>query len=140
MQARRSLIPKEDEFLVEYFESKEGYHLIMYPFEGRNVHEGMAALIAKRLSMILPISFSLAMNDLGFELLSDQQIDVETLINHELFSTINLASDIQSSINSVEMSRRKFRDIARISGLVFTGFPGRQKKERTPSGIEPAYF
>jgi ATP-dependent helicase Lhr and Lhr-like helicase len=130
MQARRSLIPKEDEFLVEYFESKEGYHLIMYPFEGRNVHEGMAALIAKRLSMILPISFSLAMNDLGFELLSDQQIDVETLINHELFSTINLASDIQSSINSVEMSRRKFRDIARISGLVFTGFPGRQKKER----------
>ena len=130
MQARRSLIPKEDEFLVEYFESKEGHHLIMYPFEGRNVHEGMAALIAKRLSMMFPISFSLAMNDLGFELLSDQEIDVEAVITPDLFSTKNLTSDIQSSINSVEMSRRKFRDIARISGLVFTGFPGRQKKER----------
>ncbi len=130
MQARRSLIPKEDEFLVEYFESKEGHHLIMYPFEGRNVHEGMAALIAKRLSMMFPISFSLAMNDLGFELLSDQEIDVEAVISPDLFSTKNLTSDIQSSINSVEMSRRKFRDIARISGLVFTGFPGRQKKER----------
>jgi len=130
MQKLRSTIPKRDEFLVEYFESREGYHLLMYPFEGRSVHEGMAALIAKRLSMKLPISFSIAMNDLGFELLSDQQIDVDQLINKDLFSTKGLSSDIQSSINNVEMARRKFRDIARISGMIFTGFPGKQKKER----------
>lgn len=130
MQAIRSVIPRRDEFLVEYFESREGHHLLMYPFEGRNVHEGMAALIARRLSMISPITFSIAMNDLGFELLSDQQIDVDLLINKKLFSTQNLASDIQSSMNNVEMARRRFRDISRISGLIFTGFPGRQKKER----------
>ena len=130
MQSKRSLIPRRDEFLIEYFESKEGHHLLMYPFEGRNVHEGMAALIAKRLSMMLPITFSIAMNDLGFELLSDQEIDVDNLINPALFSTIDLASDIQSSINNVEMARRKFRDIARISGMIFTGFPGKQKKDR----------
>lgn len=130
MQMLRSTIPKRDEFLVEYFESKDGFHLLMYPFEGRNVHEGMAALIAKRLSMIQPISFSIAMNDLGFELLSDQPLDVEMLINRDLFTTKNLASDILSSINNVEMAKRKFRDIARISGLIFTGFPGKQKKER----------
>ena len=130
MQMMRSTIPKRDEFLVEYFESKDGFHLLMYPFEGRNVHEGMAALIAKRLSMILPISFSIAMNDLGFELLSDREIDVEKLINKDLFTTKDLASDIQSSINNVEMAKRKFRDIARISGLIFTGFPGKSKKER----------
>ncbi len=130
MQSRRSLIPRRDEFLVEYFESKDGYHLIMYPFEGRNVHEGMAALIARRLSLVKPISFSIAMNDLGFELLSDQKIDVDSLINVSLFSTKDLTSDIQSSINNVEMARRKFRDIARISGLIFSGFPGKQKKDR----------
>jgi len=130
MQMLRSTIPKRDEFLVEYFESKDGFHLLMYPFEGRNVHEGMAALIAKRLSMTQPISFSIAMNDLGFELLSDQAIDVDRLINKDLFTTKNLASDILSSINNVEMAKRKFRDIARISGLIFTGFPGKQKKER----------
>lgn len=130
MQMLRSTIPKRDEFLVEYFESKDGFHLLMYPFEGRNVHEGMAALIAKRLSMIQPISFSIAMNDLGFELLSDQPLDVEMLINRDLFTSKNLASDILSSINNVEMAKRKFRDIARISGLIFTGFPGKQKKER----------
>jgi ATP-dependent Lhr-like helicase len=130
MQQLRSAIPDKDEFLVEYFQSREGYHLLMYPFEGRNVHEGMAALIARRLAFAKPISFSIAMNDLGFELLSDQPLDVESLIHKELFSTKNLALDIQSSINSVEMARRKFRDIARISGLIFQGFPGRQKKER----------
>ncbi len=129
-QESRSLIPKRDEFLVEYFQSKEGYHLLMYPFEGRNVHEGMSALIAKRISMMMPISFSIAMNDFGFELLSDQAIDVDSVITKALFSTEHLASDIQSSINNVEMARRKFRDIAKISGLIFTGYPGKQKKER----------
>lgn len=130
MQARRSHIPAEGEFLVEYFESQEGFHLVMYPFEGRNVHEGMAALIAKRLSMIQPITFSLAMNDLGFELLSDQKIDVERLITPSIFSTKELVSDINATINNAEMAKRKFRDIAKISGLIFTGFPGKQKKER----------
>jgi ATP-dependent helicase Lhr and Lhr-like helicase len=129
-QSQLSQIPKEDEFLIEYFEDKEGHHLLMYPFEGRNVHEGMASLIAKRLSMKAPITFTIAMNDLGFELLSDQPIDVDRWITRDLFSTKNLASDIQSSINAVELARRRFRDIARISGLIFTGYPGRMKKER----------
>jgi ATP-dependent helicase Lhr and Lhr-like helicase len=129
-QQSRSLIPKRDEFLVEYFQSKEGFHLLMYPFEGRSVHEGMSALIAKRISMLFPISFSIAMNDFGFELLSDQAIDVDNVVTKELFSTEHLTSDIQSSINNVEMARRKFRDIAKISGLIFTGYPGKQKKER----------
>lgn len=130
MQSVRSLIPKRDELLVEYFETKDGFHLFLYPFEGRSVHEGMAALLAKRISMMMPISFSIAMNDLGFELLSDQKIDVETIITKDIFTTNNLTSDIQSSINNVEMAKRKFRDIAKISGLIFTGYPGKQKKER----------
>lgn len=130
LQKKRSVIPRRDEFLVEYFNDKEGWHLLFYPFEGRFVHEGMAALVARRLARDLPISFSLAMNDYGFELLSDQEIDVELLINKALFSTADLYADIQSSINSVEMARRKFRDIAKISGLIFSGYPGRRKKER----------
>lgn len=125
-----SLIPKRDDFLVEYFETKEGFHLVMYPFDGRSVHEGMATLLAKRLSMLQPISFTIAMNDLGFELLSDQSIDVEKIITPHLFRTQNLASDIQSSLNSVELAKRRFRDISRISGLIFSGFPGKLKKDR----------
>jgi len=130
LQKERSILPNENEFLIEYFESKEGFHLLFYPFEGRNVHEGMAALIAKRISRNIPISFSIAMNDYGFELLSEKRINVESIVTQELFSEKQLFEDITQSLNAVEMSRRRFRDIARISGLIFAGFPGKMKKDR----------
>lgn len=129
-QKERSIIANKDQLLVEYFKSKEGYHLIVFPIEGRNVHEGLAALVAKRISMMLPISFSIAVNDFGFELLSDIELDIESVITHDIFSLKNLNSDILASINSVEMAKRRFRDIARISGLIFQGFPGKKKKEK----------
>jgi len=130
LQETRSRMPREDELLIEYFNSTEGFHLLMYPFEGRDIHEGMAALLGQRLSKILPISFSLAYNDFGFELLSDKQIDVDKILTKELFNQRGLDQDIQSSINAVELAQRKFRDIACISGLVFTGYPGKEKKQR----------
>ena len=128
-QRFQSHLPNNQEFLIEYFESKDGFHALFYPFEGRAVHEGMGALLAQRLSEQYPITFSIAMNDYGFELLSDQAIDT-AILNKELFSTKNLLEDIQNSMNSVEMARRKFRDIAKISGLIFQGYPGKYKKER----------
>lgn len=129
-QEERSVLPKEDELLIEYFESKEGWHLSIYPFEGRSVHEGMAALLAKRISMMMPISFSISMNDYGFELLSDTKIDIEEVITKKLFDSKDLVIDIQASINAVEIAKRKFRDIAIISGLIFTGYPNKIKKDR----------
>ena len=57
-------------------ETKDGHHVFMYPFEGRLIHEVMAALIAYRLSLIKPLTFTIAMNDYGFELLSDQAIPI----------------------------------------------------------------
>lgn len=129
-QATRSHVPNESEFLIEYFQSKEGYHLLLYPFEGRGVHEGLGALLANRISAIKPMTISIQMNDYGVELLSDSDFNVEELLTSKLFSTDYLISDIQASVNAVEMTRRKFRDIARISGLIFAGYPGKMKKER----------
>ncbi len=128
-QAEQSHLPNEHEFLIEYFSSKEGCHVLFYPFEGRYVHEGMGALLAQRISERYNITFTIAMNDYGFELLSDQDVNLSVL-THELFSTKNLVLDIQNSLNSIEMARRKFRDIAKISGLIFQGYPGKYKKER----------
>ena len=130
LQEYLSHIPKEDELLIEQIETKDGYHLFVFPFEGRLVHEAMAAVLAYRISKITPITFSIAMNDYGFELLSDQPIPVDDQNAHELFSSRDLLLDIQKSVNSVEMARRKFRDIAVIGGLIFQGFPGEQKKAR----------
>jgi ATP-dependent Lhr-like helicase len=130
LQESLSHIPKENELLVEQIETKDGFHLFVYPFEGRLVHEAMAALLAFRISRISPISFSFAMNDYGFELLSDQPIPVDDGNAYELFSPIDLTQDIQRSVNSTEMARRKFRDIAVIGGLIFQGYPGEYQKPR----------
>ena len=129
-QKQLSHIPKADEFLIEQIETKDGFHLFVYPFEGRLVHEAMAAILSYRISRIMPITFSFAMNDYGFELLSDQPIPVDDSNVYELFSTDNLFADIQRSVNSTEMARRKFRDIAVIGGLIFQGYPGEHKKAR----------
>ena len=130
LQNKLSTLPDKDDFLIEYFHTKEGYHLLMFPFEGRFVHEGIGALIAQRIAKRLPISFSIGMNDHGFELLSDKKIDLEKLITTDLFSPKDISKDIQASINAAELARRKFRDIARISGLIFQGFPGKAKRDR----------
>jgi ATP-dependent Lhr-like helicase len=130
LQQSLSHVPKENELLIEHIETEDGFHLFVYPFEGRLVHEAMAAILAYRISRITPISFSFAMNDYGFELLSDQPIPVDDSNVYELFSTENLFTDIQRSVNSTEMAKRKFRDIASIGGLVFQGMPGEKIKAR----------
>lgn len=130
LQQYLSVIPKENELLIEQIETKDGFHLFVFPFEGRLVHEAMAAILAYRISRITPITFSFAMNDYGFELLSDQPIPVDDTNVYELFSPENLFSDIQKSVNSAEMAKRKFREIAVIGGLIFQGYPGEQKKAR----------
>jgi ATP-dependent helicase Lhr and Lhr-like helicase len=130
LQQELSHVPRENELLIEQIETDDGFHLFVYPFEGRLVHEAMAALLSFRISRILPISFSFAMNDYGFELLSDQPIPVDDSNVYELFSEEGLRADIQRSVNSAEMARRKFRDIAVIGGLIFQGYPGEYKKTR----------
>jgi ATP-dependent Lhr-like helicase len=130
LQQQLSHIPQSDELLIEQIEEKEGFHLLVYPFEGRQIHEAMSSILAYRISQITPITFSMAMNDYGFELLSDQPVPVDDTNVRELFTTDNLIADIQRSVNSVEMASRKFRDIAVIGGLIFTGYPGEPKKTK----------
>ena len=130
LQKERSEVPNYNEFLIEKFKGKDGYHVFFYPFEGRLVHEGMAAVLAYRLSLFKKISFSIAMNDYGFELLSDTDIPIEEAIDSDVFTLSDLREDIMQSINAVEMARRRFRDIASIAGMVFTGYPGQPVKDK----------
>jgi ATP-dependent Lhr-like helicase len=129
-QRKESIVPNASQFLIETFKTREGYHAVFYPFEGRFVHEAMASLLSYRISLLSPITFSLAYNDYGFELLSDREIDMESVFDNNLFSSEHLHHDLQNSLNATEMARRKFRDIAVISGLVFTGMPGKPVKTK----------
>lgn len=124
-QRRESIVPQPNEFLIETFKSRDGFHAVFYPFEGRFVHEAMGSLLGYRISLLSPITFSLAFNDYGFELLSDQPIDMQQVLDNNLFTTDFLLDDLQKSLNATEMARRKFRDIAIISGMVFTGYPNK---------------
>ncbi|MFO1499359.1 MAG: ligase-associated DNA damage response DEXH box helicase [Verrucomicrobiota bacterium] len=127
IQSTLSIIPALDELLVERWKSREGHHLFIYPFEGRLVHEGLAALFAYRLARRQPGTFSLAFNDHGMELLSVETTPLEEAIAAGLFREENLIEDILGSINAAEISRRQFREIARVAGLTQEGV-GRARK------------
>ena len=130
-QEANSHIPRQDEFLIEMIETKEGFHLFAYPFEGRLVHEIMASLIAYRISQIKKLTFTIAMNDYGFELLSDQEIPLTEENMNAIFSKENLIKDVTASINASEMASRKFRDIAVVAGLVIQTQPGKRKTNKS---------
>ena len=130
LQQGWSAIPRPHECLMESIHSREGHHLFVYPFEGRVVHEILATLMAWRISQLLPISFSIAMNDYGFELLADQEIPLQEALEAGIFSSDNLDADLTHSINETEMAVRRFREIARIAGLVFEGYPGQGIKSK----------
>lgn len=70
------------------------------------------------------------MNDYGFELLSNQEIPLNEENLKQILSKENLIQDVMSSINATEMARRKFRDIAVISGLVIQTYPGQRKNNK----------
>jgi ATP-dependent Lhr-like helicase len=127
VQERWSRIPALDELLIERWKSREGHHLFVYPFAGRLVHEGLAALWAYRLSRRVPNTFSMSVNDYGVELLSPHDAAVDPELPALLLSTDNLADDLAASLNNVEMARRQFREVARIAGLVFEGYAGQRK-------------
>jgi ATP-dependent Lhr-like helicase len=139
-QKQVSKLPGAGEFLIESYHSKEGYHLFFYPFEGRLVHEGLAALLNYRLGLFAPRSFSIAMNDYGFELLSDQPIPIQEALDSDVFTVRDLRKDLMQSVNATEMARKRFRDIAAISGLVFQGYPGQPVKERHLQGSSSLIF
>ncbi|MBV6643952.1 MAG: ligase-associated DNA damage response DEXH box helicase [Cyclobacteriaceae bacterium] len=130
LQARWSKIPDSKTLLIEKTTTRFGNHIFIYPFEGMFVHEVLAGLVAYRISQMLPISFSISMNDYGFELLSDQDIPIVEALELDLFSEDNLFQDINQSVNKTEMSKRKFRDVATIAGLIFQGYPGKQVRSK----------
>jgi ATP-dependent Lhr-like helicase len=130
IQRKWSHIPRAGELLVERVKTREGWHLFVYPFEGRLVHEGLAAVCAYRLSQLERLTFSMASNDYGFELLSRSPPPLEQALAADLLSPEDLAAHIMAALNATEMSKRQFRELARIAGLVFPGFPRSGKTAR----------
>ena len=140
VQQRWSALPTVDTLLVETLRSREGWHLFIYPYAGRNVHLGLASLFGWRLGQQRPNSFSIAVNDYGFELLSPIEMAWPQALNEAIFSTGNLLPDVLASLNAGELAQRRFREIARIAGLVFQGMPGAPKSTRQVQASSKLFF
>ncbi|AKV07055.1 DEAD/DEAH box helicase [Pseudomonas fluorescens NCIMB 11764] len=130
VQQRWSGLPTENSLLAETLKSREGWHLFLYPFAGRQVHLGLASLLAWRVSQQQAVTFSIAVNDYGLELLSATCVEWSSVLNPGLLSPEQLLNDVLASLNAGELALRRFREIARIAGLVFAGYPGAPKSTR----------
>ncbi|AEG94202.1 ligase-associated DNA damage response DEXH box helicase [Ramlibacter tataouinensis] len=140
MQARLSRLPTPATLLVESLRSREGQHLYVHPFAGRHVHLGLASLLAWRLARERPGTFSLSVNDYGFELVSAEPFDLEPVTSRAVFATGDLLHDVLASLNSSELAQRRFREIARIAGLVFSGYPGQPKSMKQLQASSGLFF
>ena len=130
IQRKWSAIPRADELLIERIRSRDGWHLFLYPLEGRLVHEGLAALFAYRMARLVPISFAMSSNDWGIELLSPTEPPLAEALEAGLLSPERLIDELPASLNAAEMAKRQFREIARVAGLVFPGLPRSGKTAR----------
>ena len=140
VQMSWSALPTQHTLLVETLQTREGCHLFLYPYAGRNVHLGLASLLAWRMGKRRPTTFSIAVNDYGLELLSATKIDWLQHLNAEMFSTDHLFEDVLGSLNAGELAQRRFREIARISGLVFSGYPGAHKSTRQVQASSSLFY
>jgi ATP-dependent Lhr-like helicase len=140
MQMKLSRLPTPTTLLIEHYRSREGDHLYLYPFAGRHVHMGLASLLAWRLAREAPNTFSMSVNDHGFELLSAEPVDIAALLDKRLFAADLLLEDVFASLNSGELAQRRFREIARVAGLVFTGYPGAPKSTRQLQASSGLFF
>jgi ATP-dependent Lhr-like helicase len=140
LQARDSLIPNPDELLIESARTREGFHYFLYPFAGRLAHEGLASLTAFRLSRQSPRSVTLTMNDYGFCMTTPDPVELDENGWRQLLTSDHLLDDLLACLNSGELTKRKFREIARIAGLIFQGYPGSGKTTRQIQASSGLFF
>jgi ATP-dependent Lhr-like helicase len=140
IQRHVSALPTPDTLLIEHWRSREGHHLYLYPFGGRHVHIGLASLLAWRLARERPNTFSISVNDYGFELLSVEPVETAALADGRALAACGLLDDVLASLNSSELAQRRFREIARVSGLVFGGYPGAPRSSRQLQASSSLFF
>jgi ATP-dependent helicase Lhr and Lhr-like helicase len=125
-----SILPGENQLLVEQLTMRDGEHVFIFTFAGRLAHEGLGAVLAWRLTRRTPSTVRASATDYGIELFCDDTMGIDEDCLRAVLSTDRLADDLIESLNATELARRQFREIARIAGLTFQGYPGRSTPDR----------
>jgi ATP-dependent Lhr-like helicase len=130
IQNTKSALPSDDTLLIEFTRTREGEHLFFYPLAGRLVHEGLGSLVAWRLGQGSKETLHITQNDYGFSLTARRGLSLDLGKLTKAFDSNNLLDDLMACMNTAELARRQFREIARVAGLIVPDFPGRQKVKR----------
>ena len=133
LQRSWSTIPAPDELLIETTTSKDGAHAFVFPFQGRLVHEGLASLIAHRIAAERPVTITATMNDYGIDILTPEPLGFDEAAWRRVLRVDDLLADLLVCLNSSELARRRFRDVARIAGLIHPGYPGGSGRGTKPA-------
>lgn len=128
-QSRLSRIPGKDELLIETTTTRDGTHLFVFPFEGRSLHDSLGALLAWRLARKIGMTLAVSTNDTGLEILSTEPFDFEHLLDG-IFSPKHATRELEEALNLSQMAKQKFREVARVAGLLHPGHPSARKDSR----------
>jgi ATP-dependent Lhr-like helicase len=140
LQRAWSRLPAPDELLVERVHTRDGHHVLVFPFEGRLVHEGLSALCAYRISRLRPTTVQATATDYGFDLHSPEPLDLDEAAIRRVLSPERLLDDLMACLNATQMARRRFRDVARVAGLLQSGYPGSRKPSRHLQASSDLFF
>ncbi len=145
-QRERSHLPRPGVLLAERItlggrSTGDGGHLLcLYPFAGRLAHEGLGALLSWRLTRYQPLSVSVMVNDYGLTLAAPTPLLLDASALRALLSPTGLVDDLLASMNAGELARRRFREVARIAGLLIPDLPGKGRGARQVQASANLFF
>jgi len=134
IQKSSSLLPKEDELLVETFPRDSNFYMLIYPFEGRLAHQTLGMLLTRRLerAKARPLGFvatdyALAiwgLRDMA-KMMKSGEISLDGLFDEDM-----LGDDLEEWLAESFLLKRTFRQCATIAGLIEKRHPGKEKSGR----------
>ncbi|ARP93831.1 ligase-associated DNA damage response DEXH box helicase [Bordetella genomosp. 13] len=126
IQEQASALPGPGRLVAERIATRRGMHLFLFPFSGRAVHEGMAAMMALRWGRLHANTFSYTVNDYGLMLTLAEPVELDEILLRRLLAPDAMTEDLRDGVNLGELARRQFREIARVAGLLTPSLPGRE--------------
>ncbi|WP_034859320.1 ligase-associated DNA damage response DEXH box helicase [Sinorhizobium sojae] len=134
LQEDVSMLPREDELLVETFPRGSRHYMVIYAFEGRLAHQTLGMLITRRLDRagLKPLGFVATDYSLAVWALDDLGAAFRTGAPSlaELLDEDMLGDDLEAWLNESFLLKRTFRNCAVIAGLIDQRHPGKEKTGR----------
>jgi ATP-dependent Lhr-like helicase len=126
VQQRRSILPRPDQLLAETFPHEGRHYMVLYSFEGWNAHQSLGMLITRRMEHagLKPLGF--VSNDYALACYGLEPIeDPRALLSPDI-----LEDEFVEWVQSSNLLKRAFREVAIIGGLVERQQLGKRKSGR----------